>query len=82
MTRAGVPMLSVALFLAAWEIAVRALHIPTYLLPAPSLIATTLADNFGSLAVSWWFTVRITLIALTLAMAGGVLIAARSESVV
>jgi NitT/TauT family transport system permease protein len=72
----GIPTLSVLLFLAAWEIAVRAMHIPAYLLPAPSLIAATLADNFASLAASWWFTVRITLIALALAIGGGVLIAA------
>ena len=58
--RLGVPTLSVLVFLAAWETAVRALHIPPYLLPAPSLIASTLADNFGSLMTSWWFTVRIT----------------------
>jgi NitT/TauT family transport system permease protein len=76
LARVGVPALSVAVFLAAWEIAVRALHIPAYLLPAPSLIAATLADNFASLAASWWFTVRITLLALALAMAGGVLVAA------
>ena len=74
--RAGVPALSVAVFLLAWELAVRRLHIPAYLLPAPSLVATTLVDNFASLAASWWFTLRITLIALALAMAGGVLIAA------
>ncbi|HYP33564.1 MAG TPA: ABC transporter permease, partial [Burkholderiaceae bacterium] len=76
LVRVGVPAIAVAAFLLAWEGAVRALHIPAYLLPAPSLIATTLADNFASLAASWWFTVRITLIALALAMAGGVLIAA------
>ena len=75
MTRVGVPALAVDVFLAAWEIAVRALQIQAYLLPAPSLIAATLAGNFGSLAASWWFTVRITLISLALAMAGGVLIA-------
>ena len=73
--RTAVPTLSVLLFLAAWELAVRALHVPAYLLPAPSLIAATLADNFASLAASWWFTVRITLVALALAMGGGVLIA-------
>jgi len=75
-TRAGVPTLSVVVFLLAWEIAVRALRIPAYLLPAPSLIASTLFDNFASLAASWWFTLRITLIALALATAGGVLIGA------
>ena len=73
--RVGVPTLSVAAFLAAWEIAVRALNIPAYTLPAPSLIVATLVDNFGSLAGSWWFTVRITLMALVLAVVGGVLIA-------
>ena len=76
LTRLGVPTLSVCVFLAAWEIAVRALKIPSYLLPAPSLIATTLADNFASLMTSWWFTVRVTVAALALAIAGGVLIAA------
>jgi NitT/TauT family transport system permease protein len=70
------PTVSVAAFLAAWESLVRLLHIPPYLLPAPSLIASTLAANFGSLATSWWFTVRITLLALALAVAGGVLLAA------
>jgi NitT/TauT family transport system permease protein len=75
-TRLGVPTLSVCVFLATWEIAVRTLHIPAYLLPAPSLIAMTLADNFASLMASWWFTVRVTFAALALAIAGGVLIAA------
>ena len=76
LARVGVPTLSVLVFLGAWEAAVRALHIPPYLLPAPSLIVVTLVDNFASLAASWWFTVRITLIALALATAGGVLIGA------
>ena len=76
LARVGVPALAVAVFLAAWEGAVRALQIPAYLLPAPSLVATTLVDNFASLAASWWFTVRITLVSLALAMAGGVAIAA------
>ena len=76
LARAGVPTLSVLVFLAAWEGVVRALRIPPYLLPAPSLIVVTLVENFGSLMGSWWFTVRITLIALALAVGGGVLIAA------
>ena len=74
--RFGVPALSVALFLGGWELAVRALHIAPYLLPAPSLVATTLADNFVSLMTSWWFTVRVTFAALALAIVGGVALAA------
>jgi NitT/TauT family transport system permease protein len=39
-------------------------------------VLQTLVANFGSLAGSWWFTVKITFGALALACAGGVLIAA------
>jgi len=58
-----------------WELLVRAAGIPAYTLPAPSLVLTTLVANFGSLAGSWWFTLKITFGALLLACAGGVLIA-------
>ena len=59
----------------AWELLVRAAGIPAYTLPAPSLVLATLVANFGSLAGSWWFTLKITFGALALACAGGVLIA-------
>lgn len=62
--------------LGVWELIVRLGHIPAYTLPAPSLIAATLWANFPSLAASWWFTLKVTLGALALACAGGVLIAA------
>ncbi len=62
--------------LLAWELLVRIGHIPHYTLPAPSLVLATLWQNFGSLAGSWWFTLKITFGALLLACAGGVLIAA------
>jgi NitT/TauT family transport system permease protein len=61
--------------LLAWELLVRLRGIPHYILPAPSLIATTLAANLPSLAHAWWFTVKITFGALLLAAAGGVLLA-------
>ena len=41
-----------------------------------SLVAQTLWLNFGSLAHSWWFTLKITFGALALACLGGVSIAA------
>ena len=62
--------------LLAWELLVRAAGIPHYILPAPSRIGTTLWENFGSLAPSWWFTIKITFGALLLAAVGGVLLAA------
>ncbi len=76
MTTRWWPALTLAALLAGWELLVRLAHIPHYTLPAPSLVALTLWDNFGSLAGSWWFTLRITFGALALACAGGVAIAA------
>jgi NitT/TauT family transport system permease protein len=70
------PILTVLALLLGWEALVRIAHIPHYTLPAPSLVLTTLVNNFSSLAASWWFTLKVTLGALALACAGGVLIAA------
>ena len=58
-------------WLLAWEALVRLAEIPHYTLPAPSLVLMTLFDNFSSLAASWWFTLKITVFALLLAIAGG-----------
>ncbi len=74
--RRWLPLLSVIGWLLAWEALVRLAHIPHYTLPAPSLVLQTLVVHFGSLAASWWFTLKITFGALALACAGGVLIAA------
>ena len=70
------PALTLIGLLLAWELLVRLGDIPHYTLPAPSLVLLTLWQNFGSLAASWWFTLKITFGALALACAGGVLIAA------
>lgn len=74
--RAAVPTASVAVFLALWEAVVRGAGIPPYLLPAPSLVATTLVAHADTLLPAWWVTIRITLSALALAVAGGVALAA------
>jgi NitT/TauT family transport system permease protein len=70
------PVLTMTALLFGWEALVRLAHIPAYTLPAPSLVAQTLWQNFPSLASSWWFTLKITFGALALACAGGVAIAA------
>jgi NitT/TauT family transport system permease protein len=76
MTERLLPALTLVALLLGWEALVRLAHIPHYTLPAPSLVAQTLWLNFGSLAGSWWFTLKITFGALALACAGGVAIAA------
>ena len=70
------PLWSLLGWLLAWEVLVRLAGIPHYTLPAPSLVVETLFANFGSLAGSWWFTLKITLGALSLAVLGGVFMAA------
>ena len=74
--RRALPAITMLGLLLAWEALVRLAKIPHYTLPAPSLVLHTLAANFGSLAGSWWFTLKITFGALALACLGGVLIAA------
>jgi len=74
--RRALPAITMLGLLLAWEALVRLAKIPHYTLPAPSLVLHTLAANFGSLAGSWWFTLKITFGALALACFGGVLIAA------
>lgn len=75
MKHRALPLLTLVALLLGWEALVRIAQIPHYTLPAPSLVLQTLAANFGSLAGSWWFTLKITFGALALACAGGVLIA-------
>lgn len=68
----------VCVFLATiigWEAVVRINQIPHYILPAPTLVAKTLFENFGSLLPSWYFTLKITFWALFLSVVSGVLLA-------
>ncbi len=59
-------------FLLLWEFLVRFYGIAEFVLPAPSGIAVSLVDNFGSLMASLWVTLSITLTAFFLAVVGGV----------
>ncbi len=72
-------LLPVLVFVAAllgWEALVRLAEIPHYILPAPSLVLTTLWANLGSLMHSWLYTMKITFGALALAAGLGVVLAA------
>ena len=69
------PLILGIVVLALWEFVVRQFDIPPYVLPAPSAIAAAFADNFSSLMASLWTTLRVTLEAFALAVAGGVALA-------
>lgn len=55
-----------------WELLVRIREIPHYILPSPSLIATTLVQDWSILSVSLGTTLKITFSALAVAVVGGV----------
>jgi NitT/TauT family transport system permease protein len=61
------PLVFVALLLAIWELAVRALKVPPYLLPPPSAILAALFTNAPALAASAWNTLKMALGALVFA---------------
>lgn len=61
----------VAVLLAGWEAAVRVLHTPDYLLPAPSAIASTLVTDRGLLA----HATQTTLVEILLGYMLGVVVA-------
>lgn len=74
--RWAMPLATALLALAGWEAVVRIYQLPQYLLPGPLLVAKTLWANLGSLLPSWWFTLKITVGALALAVLGGVALGA------
>ena len=61
------PWLLLAALLGLWELACRALAVPSYLLPPPSAIAAAIAAGWPSLIVSTWNTLKMALLALALA---------------
>ena len=73
--RVLVPTLISIVAIALWEFVVRAGEIPEYVIPAPSRVAATLVSDWETLAPALWITLKITFLALALAIAGGVALA-------
>src|SRR4051812_6694361 len=63
------PVLGIAVFLLAWEAAVRALKVPAYLLPPPSAVATTFVAEFPKLLLHGWVTFYEMVLGFALAVA-------------
>jgi NitT/TauT family transport system permease protein len=70
-----VPLALGLMMLALWEALVRLMEVPKFVLPPPSMIGRALSDDFPSLLASLWVTLRITVQAFFIALAGGVLLA-------
>jgi NitT/TauT family transport system permease protein len=61
------PVVFVAVLLIVWEIAVRGLNVPSYILPPPTAMAYEVAYNLPILAASAWTTLSMALAALVVA---------------
>jgi putative hydroxymethylpyrimidine transport system permease protein len=68
---ASAVVLTLAL-IAAWEIIVRAVHVPEYLLPAPSQILADIKTDWVILWPAMWVTLREVLLGFVIATAAGV----------
>jgi putative hydroxymethylpyrimidine transport system permease protein len=75
MSRVWPPLALLAAALGVWELAVRAAHVPDYLFPAPTAVASSLADNAGVLGRATLVTVREIVLGYLLAVAAAVAIA-------
>lgn len=73
--RVAGPLALGAALLGLWQFLVTALAVPSFVLPAPSLIARALLADLPGLLAALWVTLRITLLAFALAVVGGVLLA-------
>jgi NitT/TauT family transport system permease protein len=69
------PIVVGVLMLTLWEVWCRAMGIPSYLFPAPSAIAHSFVADAPALLNALWVTMRVTLIALALAVTIGSIIA-------
>jgi NitT/TauT family transport system permease protein len=73
--RVIVPVAMMVLFLANWQALTVYAAIPNYILPAPTRIAQALWTDWGVLAPALLVTLKITFIALAIALVGGVVLA-------
>ncbi len=73
--RAGRSAIGFVAFIAIWEAAGRLLHLPEYILPAPSMIAAGFAEKWRTLADAALFTAQPMLLGFALAVVLGILIA-------
>jgi len=67
-----IPLFMVLLAIAAWQAHIIINEVPRYIMPAPLDVVTALFTDWGTLAPSLLVTLRITIMALGIALIGGV----------
>ena len=68
------PVILGIIVLLTWEISVEKMNIPPYLLPGPILVIKTMIQEWNALFMSLITTIKITVVALVVAVSSGVLI--------
>ncbi|KKC32029.1 ABC transporter ATP-binding protein [Devosia psychrophila] len=68
----AIPVLMVVLAIAAWQAHITLNQVPRYIMPAPLDVITALGTDWGTLYPSLLVTLRITVLALGIALLGGV----------
>ena len=71
----GIPIVMLVILIGGWQLFTDLAQVPSYKLPSPLLVAEALVDNWPSLSASLLVTLKITFMALALAVSGGVLLA-------
>ena len=67
-----IPIFMVLLAIAAWQVHIVVNQVPRYIMPAPLDVINALYTDWGTLAPSLLVTLRITFMALGIALVGGV----------
>ncbi|MEM8946334.1 MAG: ABC transporter permease [Planctomycetota bacterium] len=70
--RIAIPVVIGLAVIATWEAVVRIKGIEPYLLPSPSRIAQALVEDRSLLLAALWVTLKTTMLALSMAVVGGV----------
>ena len=70
--RVAVPLAMLVLAIGLWQFHVVVNEVPRYIMPSPVDVATALYTDWGTLAPSLLVTLRITFLALIIALIGGV----------
>ncbi len=73
--RIGLPVLTLALLVLVWDLAVRLFAVPPFVLPGPGLVLDTLIADAGLLWQSLLVTLTITFEGFALAAFGGIVLA-------
>lgn len=70
--RIAIPVLMVALALTLWQVHIVVNEVPRYIMPSPVDVAGALITDWGTLSPALLVTLRITFLALAIALIGGV----------